>query len=433
MKKLRMVMIRMDRVSYKILLIALSLSLPIHFVLAQDALIVKTNLVGEARTAGYTFNLAKLAIGVPGGAISTDARVWLRAKKKPTNFPEYLKLVGKVHAFNIKASTPVTLTQPLWLARQLKHVPYYQRSFYYYDRQAASWVKLPTNYDTATKQLRTTINLASFEVAVFDDTRYQFGPVPQSNFVAFGDINAVAAIAIDDSTGVTLYEKNTDTVRSIASLTKLMTAYVLLQNNVSFDRVVTYHSQYDRIGGGLHVSEGETLTMGNLLYGMVVGSANNAAVALMNHAGYTQADFIQLMDAEAKTLGLNQTSFADPSGLEVGNQSTVADYAKFLRTAWDNDMLTALSTTKYYSFSTINTKVFHDFNNTNSLLRTSSLDITGSKTGYIDEALYCLALKAKEGNHEVITVVLGSPTSSARFNESERLMQWAFKNYHWSD
>lgn len=417
----------------KIVLVLTLLVVQAQVVRAADDTVIKTNLAGEARTAGYTFTLRKLSIGVPADTVNTDVRVWLRTKKQVVTQPEYLKRVGGIHVFHMRAEGEVTLAQPLWLSRTLKQAPYYQRSFYYFNRTDQQWVKLPTTYDSATKQLRAKIIATSFDVAVFDDTRYLFGPTPQESFLPLGDINAAAAIAIDEVSGKVLYAKNTDVVRSIASLTKLMTAYVLLQQNIDYSQVTTYHDKYDRIGGGLHVAEGETLTMENLLYGMVVGSANNAAVALVGQSGYTPDQFIQMMDDQAKILSLEHTSFADPSGLDIGNRSTAADYAEFLRVVWRDPRLSSLSTAKYYSFSTMNTNNFHDFNNTNSLFRTSSLDITGSKTGYIDEALYCLALKAKEGNHEVITVVLGSPTSSARFSESERLMTWAFKNYQWND
>ncbi|EKD76090.1 MAG: Penicillin-binding protein 7, partial [uncultured bacterium] len=242
---------------------------------------------------------------------------------------------------------------------------------------------------------------------------------------------ATAAVAIDDATGEVLYAKSAHAQRSLASLTKLMTAAVLLEQGIDLDKVVTYHSSYDQIGARLYVTEGEQLTNRDLLYAMVIGSANNAAYALVGEAGYSVSDFVELMNAKAAEFGLADTTFADPSGLVVENYSTAYDYAQFMRQALVDENLTTVSQTAYYSFTTVNTGVFHDFANTNQLFATSNLDITGSKTGYIDEAGYCLAMRFNEADHAVISVVLGAATSSDRFNESERLANWVLTNYRW--
>ncbi|MFA5995415.1 MAG: serine hydrolase [Patescibacteria group bacterium] len=394
---------------------------------------VQIKITKAIRASGYTLELNQLKLGLPAGSIKKSARVWLREKNHAVTLPEYLTRVSPDFVFNIKAKLPQPLNKALWITYSLTNVPTQRTGFYVYDYVQQTWEPLATTYRFDTKTLEAVINNSAVTFAVLTDTRFSFGPVAKTNWQAFGDINAVSAVALDDATGNILYEKNSNSVRSIASLTKLMTAYVVLNNNVDLNKIVTYHDDYDRIGGMLYVHEGETMTLENLMNAMVVGSANNAAIALVNQAGYKEADFIGLMNEQAKTLGLANTSFADPSGLEVNNLSTAYEYAQFLRTALNNEQLTKFSTTGYYSFSTINTEQFHDFNNTNPLLRTSALDITGSKTGYIDEALYCLALKAKAGDHEVITVVLGVSSSSVRFSESERLMQWALDNYEWAE
>jgi D-alanyl-D-alanine carboxypeptidase len=195
--------------------------------------------------------------------------------------------------------------------------------------------------------------------------------------------------------------------------------------------VATYHNAYDQIGGALQVSEGETMLMRDLLYGMVVGSANNAAYALVGNMGYSVDEFVDLMNQAASDLELEHTRFGDPSGLAVENITTAEDYARLLSAVAQTEDIAAISATIWYEFTTINTGNYHDFFNTNSLLRTSDLAITASKTGYIDEALYCLAMQLERDEHSIITVVLGAPSSSARFSESERLAEWAFANYQW--
>lgn len=381
-------------------------------------------------TKGYTNQLGRLQVGIQPNTFTTAAGFLIRRKKAYADIPTYLKLVSPVYLYRIDTTDGNYIEKPLWLSYQYKKDSKKQRSFYYYDG-ISEWVKLPTTIDTSTNQLSAAWHFPYSIVAVMDDKRYRIGPTPTTSFADFGTTAAVSAIAIDDTSGNVLYEQNADAIRSIASLTKLMTAYVLLQNNVNLDAEVEYHTRYDQAGARLRMSEGDILSMRDLLYAMTVGSANNAAYALVDQAGFSTSQFVTMMNEAAADLDLGHTTFADPSGLDPNNVSTASDYAKFMRSIMrDPDML-ALTTAKSYSFTTRNTGEYHDFNNTNSLMRTSDLYITGSKTGYLDEAGYCLAIKAKADDHEVITVVLGSTTSSARFSESERLMKWAFANYEW--
>lgn len=379
---------------------------------------------------GYTNSLGRLSVGIQPDTFSEAAGFLIRRRKAYADIPEYLKLVSPVYVYNIDFPNVGYFDKPLWLSYLYKKDPKKQRSFYYYDG-ISEWKKLPTTLDITNNQIRAAWHFPYSIVAVMDDTRYKIGPMPTESFSDFGSLDAVSAIAIDDITGNVLYEQNADTPRSMASLTKLMTAYVLFQNNVDLDREVVYHARYDQDGARLRMDEGEILSMRDLMYAMTVGSANNAAYALVDQAGYSTSEFVNMMNAEADELGLSHTTFADPSGLNPQNITTASDYAKFMRQVMKDPNILAVTTAQSYSFTTRNNGEYHGFNNTDSLMRTSDLYITGSKTGYLDEAGYCLALKAKEDHHEVITVVLGSTTSSARFSETERLMKWAFANYAW--
>ncbi len=381
-------------------------------------------------TKGYTNTLGRLSVGIQADTFSDEAGFLIRRKKAYADIPDHLKLVSPVYVYTIDIPNSGYFEKPVWLSYMYKKDPKKQRSFYYYDG-VSEWKKLPTTIDTVNNKIQAAWHFPYSIVAVMDDKRYKVGPVPTDSFSDFGYINTASAIAIDDTTGNVLYEQNANTPRSIASLTKLMTAYVLLQNNVDLDREVVYHASYDQDGARLRMDEGEILSMRDLMYAMTVGSANNAAYALVDHAGYSTAEFVNMMNATADELGLANTTFADPSGLNPQNISTAADYAKFMKHVMKDGDILALTTAQSYSFTTRNNGEYHGFNNTNSLMRTSDLYITGSKTGYLDEAGYCLAFKAKEDNHEVITVVLGATTSSGRFSESERLMKWAFTNYAW--
>lgn len=431
-------MIQMGRESYKnitwiktypvIFLVFLGLSLTVSAQAKQENSYV--HLDELTMTRGFTNTLADLSVGVQPDTFNQAAGFLVRKRQAYENVPEYLNLVSDVYSYKIDLPGVGYFEKPIWLSYNYEKDPKYQRNFYYYDG-SSQWVKLPTTLDTVNDQVRAAWHFPYSIVAIFDDTRNDVGPSKIATFSDFGGIDAAGAIAIDESTGAVLYEHNAHAKRSIASLTKLMTAYVLIQEGTDLDRDVFYHSRYDQIGARLRMNEGEILSMKDLMYAMTVGSANNAAYALVDNAGYAKAEFVQLMNQTAGRLGLSDTNFADPSGLDPNNTSTPADYAKFMRAILrDADMLN-FTTTSSYSFITRNTGEYHGFNNTNSLMRTSDLYITGSKTGYLDEALYCLALKTKQYNHEVITVVLGSPSGSARFSESERLMKWALANYDW--
>lgn len=393
--------------------------------------ITKITLDSDTRQTGYTLELGRIDMGIQPDSLTTADKVWIRRMKSPPELPEQLKALSPVYSYTIQGETD-WLDSPIQFTYALKGKKYtYDRSFYYYESSSDAWLPLETALDRSDRTVSTEWGALHSIIVVAADTTDPFGPTKTAGYVDFGGVNAASAIAIDETTGDILYSDQSDEQRSIASMTKLMTAYVLFNEGIDLDTIATYHSSYDKIGGSLHVSEGETMTMGDLMYAMVVGSANNAAYALVGNAGYSQTEFITLMNDAAVELGLENTVFADPSGLAVGNVSTAHEYAKLMQAVLKNDTLANISATPYYEFTTINYGNFHDFNNTNSLLLTSDLDITGSKTGYIDEALYCLAMRVEQDGHSIITVVLGAPTLSARTNESYRLVNWAFTNYVW--
>lgn len=424
--KLPMVTILMARVAWSSLLI---LILPV-IVLAKQP-VTKIILDDATRLSGYTLELGRIDMGIQPNSLDTATKAWIRTVKNPPQLPDDLIALSKVYSFTVQDEID-WLDTPLQFQYQLPGKKYkYDRSFYYYDTITETWQELESHVDKSDRTVSTEWGALHAMIVVAVDTTDPFGPSKSENFTAFGQVNAASAIVIDETTGDILYSDQSDDQRSIASMTKLMTAYVLFEQGIDLDAVATYHASYDQIGGSLHVSEGETMTMSDLMYAMVVGSANNAAYALVGNVGYSADEFITLMNDAAVELGLENTVFADPSGLAVGNVSTAHEYAKLMQVVLQNDTLADISATPYYAFTTINYGNFHDFNNTNSLLLISDLDITGSKTGYIDEALYCLAMRVEEDGHSIITVVLGAPTLSARTNESYRLVNWAFENYLW--
>lgn len=259
--------------------------------------------------------------------------------------------------------------------------------------------------------------------------------VTQTNLQALPNVPAVAYVVYDQTTGTTLASKNADTVRPVASLTKLVTAMVALDQAVPMTKVMTY-SRVDRTPYAyLQVNYGEQLKVKDLFYSLLVGSANNAATTLARSTGLTRAQFVAKMNAKVASWGLTHSNFVDVSGLDIRNTSSAGDMAIIAGHAFhDYPLIKAASLARSYSFTTLNTKHSHTIKSTDTLLtKGSSLNITGGKTGYLDEAQYTYALRtANPQGAQVVTVVLGAPSSSQRFSAAAQLAHWAWDGWTWS-
>jgi D-alanyl-D-alanine endopeptidase (penicillin-binding protein 7) len=246
-----------------------------------------------------------------------------------------------------------------------------------------------------------------------------------------------SAIVVDGKTGATIWEKNATTSRPIASLTKLLAAKTFLDLKPSLDQVVVYSKQDDAYNqryaeswsiARLKVKDGETMTIGDLLYSALVGSANNAVESLVRVSGLTREAFIAKMNEQASIWGASSSSFVEPTGLSPENVSTAADYAIIASKALEHPILEKVSKMKSYEFYTKNTKAYHLIKNTNSLIATDKFKITGSKTGYLDEAGYCLMTRAADAEqNQVIVVTLGTANKNSSFNETEEIIKYGLR------
>lgn len=268
----------------------------------------------------------------------------------------------------------------------------------------------------------------------FEKAKHPETPAPE--------ISAPFAVLIDEPTGEILYAKNEKEKTPMASITKLMTASVFmeLQNegckdvlqcvSTAWDKIITYNKADDLDGAKLYVNDGETMTIKDIFYSMLVGSANNAAKTLVENSGIEYNAFVEKMNKKAKEWRLENTEFKDPTGLNAGNVSTALDVANMARKILKNFEMLKATTISQYSFKTINTGNAHTIKNTDNLLLDKDLYVTGAKTGFLNEAGYCLALKAKNKNdgREVIAVVLGEDSSEDRFVDVKKLIQWGAGN-----
>jgi D-alanyl-D-alanine endopeptidase (penicillin-binding protein 7) len=254
--------------------------------------------------------------------------------------------------------------------------------------------------------------------------------------VAAPTVQASGYLVLDQNTGAVLASKNADTVRPIASITKLMTGMVFLDQKRNLNSVVTYSSKDTAECSCLRVSPGETMKLSDVINVMFVGSANNAAKMLARNSGLTMTQFVAAMNKKAKAIGLTKTSFVEPSGLSEKNVSTPSELAQMAAYAFHNyPEIRSMTTKKSYVFSTINTKKKHTITLRYSLVGTASVQgmtVTGTKTGFTYEAGQTYAFRAKNAQGvQVVVTILNSPSVARRNADVAALLKWAFAHHTW--
>lgn len=244
-----------------------------------------------------------------------------------------------------------------------------------------------------------------------------------------------SALVFDEGTGTVLFAKNPQEKIPLASLTKLMTVLVFLDKEPNWDKKIRLTRADDREGGIVYARSPEEVTVKDLFNMALVGSVNNAAIALARSTGLEQKDFVAEMNKKAETLGLKNTTFADPTGLLPENQGTARDVAKLLAAALEREEVKAATLQKRYVFSPVNSEKIYYVKSTDELLwsflNDDPYNFVGGKTGYIEESGYNLAVEVMRGGHKIVAVVLGSGTAEDRFREIKGLVDWAFINYQW--
>ena len=238
------------------------------------------------------------------------------------------------------------------------------------------------------------------------------------------DVRAEAAIIYNPETGEVLWENHANDQRSIASITKVMTALVFLESNTPLSTMVTVERSDVSRASTTYLRNGFKLTADDLLNLLLVGSDNAAARALarVSYLGYD--GFIQRMNEKAKELGLENTVYADPSGLLAENMSSAYDLARLIAYAAADERVGAIM--RKTSFSTSVGRSTITANSTNQIVRSGDIEVLGGKTGFIGRSGYCLAtlLRLPQSNQQVAFVVLGAKTNASRFWETRHLFNW---------
>ena len=237
--------------------------------------------------------------------------------------------------------------------------------------------------------------------------------------------SATSYVLLDQDTNRVLLAKNKDKPMLIASITKIMTCIIALENKNISDLVVVDDSIKESYGSGIYISVGEEITLKDLLYGLMLRSGNDAAIMISTYVSGSVDSFVDLMNQKAKEIGMKNTVFHNPSGLDnntIGNTSTAYDMALLTSYAMQNKTYREIVKTKKYTAKTnLKTYIWH---NKNKLLQYDY--ITGGKTGYTEKAKRTLVSTASKNNLNLVVVTI---KDSDDWNTHKSLYEYAFDNY----
>lgn len=251
--------------------------------------------------------------------------------------------------------------------------------------------------------------------------------VTASNVSELPKTNSRRYIVYDRISKSMIIGKNEDIKSAMASTTKIMTTIVILEKS-DLDETVTVSAKAGGTGGSrLGLKRGDKASVKDLLYGLMLRSGNDAAVALAEHVGGSVKEFAELMNEKASELGLTNTHFVTPHGLDDANHYTTAlELAKLTDYAMDNETFAKIVGTKSTTIYINNQP--RQINNTNELLGVLN-GVVGVKTGFTNNAGRCLVTETKRNNMDIITIVLGADTKKDRTKDSVNLIEYTFSKY----
>lgn len=245
--------------------------------------------------------------------------------------------------------------------------------------------------------------------------------------------NATSAIMLEASTGEIIFQKNANEKRPPASMTKMMSMLLIMENiekgNLTFEEEVTASAYASSMGGSqIFLKAGEKMKVEDLLKGIAIGSGNDATVAMAERIAGTEEAFVKLMNDRAKELGLNNTNFKNSTGLDAENHySTAYDMSVIARELVKHKKILEFTGT-YEDYLRKDSASPFWLVNTNRLVRFYQ-GVDGLKTGYTKEAGYCLTSTAEKDNMRLITVVMNEPSTQIRNGETSSMLDYGFNMY----
>ncbi len=247
------------------------------------------------------------------------------------------------------------------------------------------------------------------------------------------DLDCVSAAVLDLRTGKILFDKNADKEAPIASITKLMTALVFLDHNPGWETIYEMKAEDKREGGKINLFTGEKVMVRDLFYSSLVASDNVATIGLINSTGMSLDDFIAKMNEKAMEIGLDNTKFRDPLGLNDNNVSNALEIARLANKTLLKDEIREATMTKIYEFKTQQgrAKIVYSTDDLLSVFPEDGIEIKGGKTGYTEAAGYCFVGKFGNDGDEIISVVLNGDSKNSRFDQTHTLVKWIYDSYVW--
>lgn len=245
---------------------------------------------------------------------------------------------------------------------------------------------------------------------------------------ALTDVSAETAILMDAASGRILYEKAPHQKMRIASITKIMTAILAIESGKLDEKTTISKRAVRTEGSSIYLKEGEKIELKHLVYGLMLRSGNDAAVAIAEHVGGSVEGFVFLMNQKAQEIGMRNTVFANPHGLDdhENHYSTAYDMALLTKYALSNETYREIAGTKVYRAPNPGEKWDRSWKNKNKLLTGMYRYSTGGKTGYTKRAKRTLVSTASKNGHELIAVTLNGPDD---WNDHIAMFEWGFSNF----
>lgn len=244
------------------------------------------------------------------------------------------------------------------------------------------------------------------------------------------ELTAKSVLVIDRQTKTVLWAKESGQRRSIASLTKLITALVFLETQPDWEQFIELTTSDFQAGDSRFLRKGEQFTVKDLFNIALISSDNVAVTTLVRSTNIPSAEFINQMNVKARILGMTNSEFIDPTGLSAKNQSTVTDLSKLANKAFADPLIQEALSLKKYSVQVKPKNTLRVIENTNKLLTGENIKFLYGKTGSTEEAGYCLISEYETKNsNRVIIILLGSENDELRFSETKALAEWVSNNF----
>ncbi|KKQ79476.1 MAG: D-alanyl-D-alanine carboxypeptidase (Penicilin binding protein) [Parcubacteria group bacterium GW2011_GWC2_38_7] len=312
--------------------------------------------------------------------------------------PETKSAQSPVYQLDLKPEYSGMLKTPVTLTFSVNNLTT-GSAIYFLDTCKKEWRQLPSRINYNKNIIQAETSFPYVQIVVLG---------PKEKIVDIDGLTAESALVMDKNTGEILFTKNAQEVLPIASLSKLTSILTFLDYNPGWDKQIVMEKG-DFVGGAtLWVKAGDVITVRDLFSSTLVGSTNNTTMALARSTGLSVAEFVAKMNQKVASLGLKHTYFVEPTGLDERNVSTAEDLSVIAREVFRNMDVVKASTTRWYKVAPVGGGLSYWVKNTSMKMLDKDLYITGSKTGWTNEAGYCLVTQAKNENREVLALVMGA-------------------------